>query len=603
MLAALVLCGGLLRAQNPGGQSPAPPPAPAPNPDPDTKVWRATPDTPKSGDDKNAELSSQDRPATFKVRVNEVLVRVVVRDQKGQVVPNLHKEDFQLLDNRKPQTISSFSSETPESLAIKPAVTVTEGADAPADADADVKAAAAKKMPQRFVAVFFDDVHLTLQDSTFVRDAGTRLFAALAPSDRVGIYTSSGQLKQPFTADRELLHKALLGIVPRSISGGAGFHDCPDVSYYQADLIDNKRDQQALTVAAEEAVQCAFSGDETKLPMALPIAESASRRALARGDQETEYAYRHVEEVMRQLSVMPGQRVMVFVSPGFIPSTLWSEISDMIDRANRSAIVMNTIDARGLYAPEVLGDIADPQVDSPRTVGLKSSYRAEAQFAQEQVLEQFAFGTGGTFFHNRNDVDEGLRQAVAAPPRSYLIGFSPQNLKVDGRFHQLKVTLTGKQKYTLQARNGYYAPKTIADPAESAKQEIREAIFSQEEMHDVPVDLQTQFFKKDSSVAKLSVLAHLDVKGIHFRKADGRNHDNLTIATAIFDENGNFVVGGEKLVQMKLLDTTYTRLSRSGITMKSTYDVKPGSYLVRLVVRDAEGSQMAARNGAVVIPN
>ena len=176
-------------------------------------------------------------------------------------------------------------------------------------------------------------------------------------------------------------------------------------------------------------------------------------------------------------------------------------------------------------------------------------------------------------------------------------------MKVDGRFHGLKVSLTGKQKYSIQARNGYYAPKTIPNPVEAAKQEIQEAIFSQEELHDVPVDLQTQFFKKDATSARLSVLTHFDVKGIHFRKAEGRNADVLTIATAIFDDNGNFVAGGEKTVQMRLLDTTYTRLSRSGLTLKSSYDVKPGSYMVRLVVRDAEGSQMAARNGAVVIPN
>ena len=218
-------------------------------------------------------------------------------------------------------------------------------------------------------------------------------------------------------------------------------------------------------------------------------------------------------------------------------------------------------------------------------------------------MEQFAYGTGGTFFHNRNDLDEGLRQAVAAPPLSYLLGFSPQNMKVDGRFHGLKVSLTSKQKYSIQARNGYYAPKTVANPVEAAKQEIQEAIFSQEELHDVPVDLQTQFFKMDATSARLSVLTHFDVKGIHFRKAEGRNADVLTIATAIFDDNGNFVAGGEKTVQMKLLDTTYNRLSRSGLTLKSSYDVKPGSYMVRLVVRDGEGSQMAARNGAVVIPN
>jgi len=191
---------------------------------------------------------------------------------------------------------------------------------------------------------------------------------------------------------------------------------------------------------------------------------------------------------------------------------------------------------------------------------------------------------------------------VAAPQISYLLGFSPQNLKIDGKYHTLKVTLANNQKFAVQARRGYFAPRTITDPTEAAKQEIQEAIFSQEEVRGLPIDLQTQFFKPDARQAKLSVLTRVDVKGIPFRKLAGRNRDDLTIATAIFDENGNFIIGGEKIVQMKLLDPTLTRLSRSGFTVKSTFDVKPGTYLVRLVVRDAEGSQLAARNGAVVIP-
>jgi hypothetical protein len=154
----------------------------------------------------------------------------------------------------------------------------------------------------------------------------------------------------------------------------------------------------------------------------------------------------------------------------------------------------------------------------------------------------------------------------------------------------------------VQARNGYYAPRTIMDPDEAAKLEIQEAIFSQEEMHDLPIDLQTQFFKPDQNQAKLSVLAHVDVKGIQLRKLEGRNRDDLTVATAIFDENGNFVTGGEKIVELRLQDTTLARISHSGFTIKSSFDVKPGTYLVRMVVRDSEGSQMAARNGAVNIP-
>jgi len=306
---------------------------------------------------------------------------------------------------------------------------------------------------------------------------------------------------------------------------------------------------------------------------------------------------------MRRLSAMPGQRVMVFVSPGFIQSTLQIETSGIIDRALKSGIVVNTIDARGLYTPDVAGDIANPPVDSVRTVGYKTSYRVEEQAANSQVLEQLAYGTGGTFFHNRNDVDEGMREAVAAPAIAYVLGFSPQNLKFDGRYHTIDVKLANKLKYSVQARRGYFAPRTAADPAETAKQEVLEALYSQEEIMDLPAEVHTQFFMKDGTQARLAVLTRLDLKGLRFRKADGRNRNNVTVATAIFDENGNFVTGGEKIVEMRLLDSTMDRLSRSGgITVKSSFDVKPGTYLVRQVVRDAEGSQMAARNGSVVIP-
>jgi hypothetical protein len=276
---------------------------------------------------------------------------------------------------------------------------------------------------------------------------------------------------------------------------------------------------------------------------------------------------------------------------------------DIIDRANRAGVVIDTLDARGLYTPDLGGDISSPSVDSYKTVGFKNTYRAQAQFAQQEILDDLASGTGGTFYHNRNDIDVALREAVAAPVASYLLGFSPQNLKLNGSFHTLKVSLAGKQKFNLQARRGYYAPRTAKDPAQAATEEIQEAVFSQEEIRDLPVDLQTQFFRKDQAQVRLSVLAHVDLKSIKFRKVEGRNHDDLTLATVIFDENGNYVTGGEKILEMKLLDSTLDRLDRSGITVKSSFDVKPGSYLVRLVVRDKEGEMMAARNGAVVIPN
>ncbi len=575
------------------GQTPPPPASPA-SASPQAPAQPEKPQAASSND--RPELSSHDTSPTFKVRVNLVLVRVVVRDQQGHVVPNLRKEDFQLTDNRKQQIISSFSVETPGAHGIPMATSAVPGAPVSPDA-----AAAVAALPQRFVALVFDDQHLQTADTMFVRNAAKRFLDSLAVSDRVGIYSTSGQFEQKFTSDREVLSKTLQNVLPHSPY--AGTHDCPDVNYYEADLIENKQDPQALAVATEDAVQCAFQGDETQRAAAQVMAQAMAGIVLQREDSSTEYAYRHMEDVMRRLAVMPGQRIMVFVSPGFLLlSELALESSELVDRATKANIVINTIDARGLYTPD-MGDIGDPYVDPPQITGYKSMYRTAAQLAQEDILAELADGTGGTFFHNRNDVDEGLREAGAAPAITYLLGFSPQNMKLDGSLHTLKVSFVHKTNYKIQARHGYFAPRHVTNPAEEAKQEIQEAIFSQDEIRDLPVDLHTQFFKTSSYEARLAVLTHVDITGMRFRKADGRTRDDLTVATAIFDENGNFVTGGEKIIEMKLLDRTYDRLLRSGLNLKTSFDVKPGSYLVRQVVRDSEGAQLAARNGAVVIPN
>lgn len=68
------------------------------------------------------------------------------------------------------------------------------------------------------------------------------------------------------------------------------------------------------------------------------------------------------------------------------------------------------------------------------------------------------------------------------------------------------------------------------------------------------------------------------------------------------DENGNLVTGLEKIIEMRLRDMTLEHLNRFGVSVKSTFDVQPGAFLVRVVVRDSEGAQMAAVNRGVVIP-
>jgi VWFA-related protein len=545
-----------------------------------------------------AEIASHEEATTFKVNVKLVTVRVVVRDAQGHAVGNLHKEDFELFDNGKPQTISHFSMERPGTEVAKEEKTSDETGEKPS-------------IPEHYVAFVFDDIHLKFGDLVQARIAADRHLATLLPTDRAAIFTTSGQTTLDFTDDKAKLHDTLLRIQPRPIAG-TGVAECPDISYYMADLILNQHDQEALQTAVQDAMGC--------LPLAVtppgqaggpPPAQAESQiavraeayRQLAAGSQESRIALSVLKDIVRRMSVMPGQRSMVLVSPGFLtPDTdMLSDYMDVVERALHAEVVISALDARGLYTVLPGGDITREVPLTGLAAAMELQYRTQSAVAEGDILSDLSNATGGAFFHNNNDLDEGFKRVSATPEYFYTLGFAPQNLKLDGSYHKVKVLLKNPAKLTLQTRRGYYAPKHAADPEEEAKQEIQDAIFSQEEMHDLPVELHTQFFKSSDTDAKLSVLAHVGVKDIHYRKVDGRNTDQLTVVAALFNQNGVFMQGTQKNVTMRWKDETLAKLT-SGITLKTSFDVKPGSYLVRLVVRDAEGQLMSAENGAIEIP-
>ena len=125
-----------------------------------------------------------DEAATFRVNVKLVLARVVVRDSKGNALGNLHKEDFELFDNGKPQIISHFDAEH-----NKPETVGPENGNGTETS----KAAGQPTVPLRYVAYLFDDTHLTFENINQVRQAAERRVNALPPTERAAIFSTSGQ--------------------------------------------------------------------------------------------------------------------------------------------------------------------------------------------------------------------------------------------------------------------------------------------------------------------------------------------------------------------------------------------------------------------------
>lgn len=191
------------------------------------------------------------------------------------------------------------------------------------------------------------------------------------------------------------------------------------------------------------------------------------------------------------------------------------------------------------------------------------------------------------------DLDQGLIRLGAQPEVSYVLGFSPRELKLDGKYHTLKVSLTSKANWTLQARRGYFAPRASDNSEQAAYAEIDQALTSQDELRELPLESQTQMFKM-ANQARLSVVAHIDTKNLKFRRVDDRNDDNLKVVMALFDNNGNFLSAIERGINLQLKDTTLTALNNTGIRVKLDFDVHPGTFLVRVVVRDSVGAQLGA---------
>lgn len=536
-------------------------------------------------------MAQHDEPATFKTRVNLVVVPVVVRNRKGDSIGNLTKEDFALFDKGKAQEITRFTVEkTAKPGEVKESnktVVVPEGQTAPTD------------IPDRFIAYVFDDVHITFADMVRTREAAIRHLDELAPADRAAIFTTSGIVQQEFTDDRVKLRAAIMRIQPHPIARSS-MQTCPDISYYQADLIENKHDREAMNVAMQEIMNCMQLDSAGGAAQAVQLIQGIARQAVSSGQHESRVAISVLRDVIRRMSGTPGQRIMILAGPGFITPELEQEKTDVMDRAVHANVIINSLDSRGLYT--------DPSLDASRAVYSSFSIREksrmdrDAAIAQADVLAELSAGTGGTFFQNSNDLDSGFRLLAVAPEYVYLLQFSPQNLKYDGGFHSLKVTLKNAGPLSLMARKGYYAPKRLEDPVETARREIEEALFSREEMHDLPIELKTQFFKASADSAKVAVLAHVEMTKLKFRKADGRNNNNLTVVSALFDRNGNYVQGITKKIEFHLKDETLEKRLGQGITVRTGFDVQPGTYLVRLVVRDTEGQLMSAANGAVEIP-
>ena len=573
------------------------------------------------------EVQAHETTPQFRIRAerNLVLVRVVVRDTKGQTVGNLHKEDFRLFGDGEPEEITSFAVEV-----SKPKAEATPARPAPAEPTRTRVVAPpppATAAPQRFVALFFDDQRTDVEGIGRTRDAAWRyVTTSVRPQDRVAILTATGKGQLDFTDDRGKLHEALFRLVPRAHSSNV----CPEIDDYEAYLVDQMHSPDALAVLHTEAIRCdcgytttltdaatersIFNGSEPSVPegsrgspgggdpCAVPAmrnAEFEAAKVWSEAEIHSQYSLQAIEESVRRLAAMPGQRSLVLVSAGFLTETQNDKIDAIINRALQQDVVISAIDAVGLEAriPHEITNAGRPDMEARKTMLINAGVVASGD-----VLSSLSSGTGGVFFHNSNDFDDGFRQAAAVPEVYYVLAFSPQDVKLNGKFHSLKVTLTIHQPFTVQARRGYFASETALAEQASSTDELQKVLFSLEEHHELPAEVSTKVEKLNDQKSTLTVSVHVNITSLRYRKEADRSVDTLIFDTALFDRDGKYVTSKEASLDLHLKDATLDKFSKSGINAKTSFEVGPGTYRVREVVRDSESTGMSALNCDVPVP-
>ena len=563
----------------------------------------------------------------IRVQSTIVDVNVVVRDARGQLVSGLKKEDFEVFDQGKKQIISSFNVELAHPAAVKIPQHIEIQAPVPAPPT---------PAPPRFLAMYFDDENMSTADLVFARKAAESFVKKnMEETDRAGVFTSSTTVTQQFTSDKQQMLATLAKIVSHQRSSTFGATSCPRITPYEAMQINQSFDTHTdvFDMALAQAVQCNCSiATNDPAAMATCTVEQAglvrtqAATVLSLSEQFAQDSLGVLGDVIRYLGKMPGRRMLIMTSSGFFSRTdkVQHAQDKMIQAALHAGIVINTLDAKALAAEWVGGDPADgpPIVLTPSTAAAASgsgkvvistgTSTGGMNALQEKILDDerevssdsmavLASATGGKFFHNSNDLEGGLVQIAALPEVSYALSFSPDDLKENGVYHNLRVRIPGRNGVTISARPGYFARSQEQNSPGAKFLKLNEEVMASDTLTGVAIDVTMQSEPLGTGDSALKVNVHVNGRGLSFKKESDSRTERVIFITVLFDMHGRYLAGVEAVMEMNLKDATFVQITKEGVDAKATLNLPPGMYRLRVVVQEVTGGRISTTTREVQI--
>ena len=387
-------------------------------------------------------------PFRFQAKVKGVLVPTLVLDRHGQAIGGLQSRDFQIFDNGKKQVITGFTVQTRLGAGTTSTV-ATPGIETSAQFSRGTPVEDSR-VSRRYIALLFDDLHLSGSNLVQVQKAAKQMLAkSLNSADLAAVLSTSGRVNTGFTHDQAKLQQGIANL--RQVRPYSHpLSECPDIDHYEAYLILQVHDPQALHVVATGGARCPGFLNGPK-DFNEGVAKAAAEWEMPRGEQATYFTLEVIRQIVRQMGNLAGQRTLILISPGFIALTPTAANlrSRVIDTAAQANVTISALDARGLYTEM---EDENKRLESQ----VLNQFMREDNLAFGAVMSQLTSSTGGTYYHDANDFEGGLASLFVPPEYLYLLQFSPNGTKQDGTFHVLKVKVNFKGA-KVHARPGYFA--------------------------------------------------------------------------------------------------------------------------------------------------
>lgn len=537
---------------------------------------------------------SKDPTSKFKIAVDLISVNASVTDKKGNPIKDLTEGDFQIFEEGIPQKISVFRVEAAPGIAVA----------APSAKESGAGQLVVSPLSRK-VILFVDDYHLDISSLARLKTAGENFIRnGLGPIDLIALITTSGKYSTEFTKYREYVITNLKEIFPiantrRTVS------DCPPLTPYQAVEINLRQEfaGDVFTVAVRDTIRCdALEGIPDAIEIAKSLVLSTAKSKATEITEDTRRTLYSLQALARRLRAIEGQKVMVFLSDGLLIRDLEFQVQDAIDSMIRANTVVHTLDVAGLDATPLGGDASSSIFTTAESRPVRMRLQSIERSANEDMLNALASDTGGSFFHNNNDLLSQLRNAVAQTQVTYLLGYYSTNPKRDGKFRKITVRVN-RPEVLVSARKGYFAPKGDETFEAEKNADIQEALHSAEDLKEIPVLVSYHVTHNDPARSLVSVQTRIDVKQIRFQKRESRNRNVFTIVTIVYDSNNRFLDGKETRIDFNLTDPNYHNVMQEGLRAQSNFQLEPGNYKVRTIVREAGETKMGSATKTIEILN